>query len=108
DSHHDRALDLVAQSIRIHNRPTIPGLDHTHNTQIARSRIDFDLRASGDISSFLEASGNTEALPGGGLLLSPSEAFGGGFEDGAQPRLAKVLQPKFEWIHCNAVRQFVH
>src|SRR5262249_50767558 len=108
DSLNDRAHHLVLEPVGIDHRARLPGLDHAHNPHRSGRGVDGYLGAGGHVSALFGAAGNAEAALRSGLILAPSESFGGGTQRGAEPRVVKVLQAELERIECHAVRDLVH
>src|ERR1035441_2848297 len=103
NAHHDRTLDLVAQSVGIDHCAALQGLHDASNAH-RLGGADVDLGDRRDMAALLESAGHPEAALGGGFLLAPRGFLRNCFEHGAPPVVGCILQPELQGIHTNRVR----
>src|SRR6185437_9489464 len=112
----DGARNLVLQFFGIHYRAAIKCFDHANDLHVAS--LDDDFGAGGDVATFFESSGDANSVhwhttsaraeAGPALVFVPPELIGSRLKHGAEPLIFEVLQAKFQRIHTDFVRQFVH
>src|SRR5690606_284604 len=91
EPHDERALDLVTQPIRIHDRAALERLHDAQDAHLAAGPLDRDLGTRRDVAALLDAAREANAATRCHAPAAPAEALRRGLEHGTQPLVAQVL-----------------
>src|ERR1700756_4750535 len=88
-----RADDLIAEAVGIDDGAAFESGDQAHDANCSRVFVHGDFGAGGYVTSLFVSGGDAEAAIFF-LRLRPAECFRGSFQDGTEPGVFEVFQPK--------------
>src|SRR5207249_3874641 len=97
-SHHEGALDLVLEMIRIDDGAAFESTHGADHFKTSARTVHAHFGTGRDVAALLDPAGDAEAMAGSGRL-APAERLSSRFEDGAQARVLQVLQAECERVH---------
>src|ERR1019366_9398690 len=74
--------------------------DHALDLHAASGLVDGRLRHGGDVNVGINAAGDADAAPAGGLGGLPGKLFGDGFEGAAHARVGEKAEAELKRVHA--------